>query len=131
MAPAIGAIAPHAIRGTLAPMGLTLREETRPHVDGVAYTVTGKRSMVSRIQTFEFLNSSTTSAATRKAAYKALQGTLVSVTDGFDETTANVAVLNVSCRVQTIKDADGPSVPAGSDTLITATWTLQDTNVPS
>jgi hypothetical protein len=105
--------------------GERLQIITRAGVDGTAYRKTGKRAAPSQITTIVDLGSDA-AVKSELAAYKALQGTLVTVVTESSGTYTNVAVLavrEVSVR-QVLTPVGGVS---GGDHLLTCQWVLQMT----
>lgn len=104
------------------PRGDQLEEITRTGVDGNAYFNQGARSTTSTLQTHETFVSGTTSVKTKLEAYRALQGTVVTVVDGHGTTWTNVLVSSVECVVSSVGALSGGT--ANADKLIQATWSV-------
>ncbi len=112
--------------GTLEPAtGEGLQDISRPGVDGTAYRKTGKRASRSQITTLVDLGSSG-GVDSEIAAYKALQGTLVTVVDAAGISWTNVAVLrvNVLPYKHTIQAVGGVN---GGSYLLRCQWVVQMT----
>lgn len=107
-------------------MGEGLEEIRRQGVDGVAFAKTGKTNEPFDLETTEIVTAATTSVQTRMRAYKALEGTVATVSDGWGSSWSLVVR-----KVKLTKSAAvaGP-VGGTGDTVITAVWTLQDTEIP-
>lgn len=107
--------------------GENLEAITRANVDGVAYRKTGKRG-----EPFEMISAvdltSYSSAATTYENYKALQGTLQTLTIEGGTIYTNMAILNVVevARQPIITSSGGQN--ANSTVLLECRWLLQSTN---
>jgi len=114
------------VQGTLDTPGMVTEPLTRPGVDGVAFREQGSRSKPTEMVSIVDVDDAAGVVA-EIAAYKALQGTLVTVVDDRGSTTANVMVI----EVQPVgARAIGPSVGGVSTSaglLLTCRWTLQTT----
>ena len=92
----------------------------RPGVDGIATRTPADKSPGVQKQTIEPYTL-LANANTAKAAYEALQGSYVTVTDDMGAVTANVLVVRVSgVRVQAVFSSADPTI----NFLVYATWEL-------
>ena len=114
------------LTGNLEPAtGERLQDITRAGVDGVAYRKVGKRASRTQVTTLVDLGSDA-AVKSELEAYKALQGTLVTVVTENGGSYTNVAVLNVtSLPVQkTISAVGGVN---GGNYLLRCQWVVQMT----
>ena len=114
------------LTGNLEPAtGERLQDITRAGVDGVAYRKVGKRAGRTQVTTLVDLGSSS-AVNSEMEAYKALQGTLVTVVTESGGTYSNVAVLSVvQLPVQRTLSAVG-GINGGTH-LLRCQWVLQMT----
>ena len=117
-----------SLKGNVNPAkGEQLEVITRANVDGVAFRKTGKRAESFEMQSLVDGLSSTETALTLLDSYKAMQGTLVTLTLEDGSIYNNVMVLRVTeIERLPIKSSVGGIVP-GSDYLLRCSWTLQMT----
>ena len=118
-----------AIRGEIDVLGETLELITRPAEDGVAFRKMGKHSRPFRLVTFADVDTGGTPVKTKIAAYKALVGTLVTITDDLGEAHTNIMIRDV--RPVSARNVVGTvgGLTAG-DYLIVCQWLCQATEVP-
>lgn len=110
--------------------GEQLAEITRPGVDGVAFAKTGRRSLSYLVQTQRDVLDGA-AAQQLMTDYKAIQGTLVTVVDAHGRSVDNVAVVEVrEASVRPVKTLVGGAAEA-NEIMVSAEWTLRDTNVPA
>lgn len=116
------------LRGSINPTGTDVIEITRPGVDGHAFMDMGKHAGKSQMQSIaDVSNASGAKAAI--LAYKALKGTLITVTDDTGQQYTNVLVQEViATNPKNVKTPVGGLV--GGSYLLSANWVLQHTNVP-
>jgi hypothetical protein len=113
--------------GKLNRQGITLREISRPGVDGQAYQDVGMRARASQVRTFGDFDTDA-DAEQRLRQYKALQGTLVTVVDETDQTFSNVCVLSVEAvATPRYPAAAGGLAETTARTGLTCVWLLQVT----
>ena len=112
-------------------LGQTLEEITRAGVDGHAFRRLGLRADPFQIDTVVDLEDAE-AAEDEYAAYKALQGTLVSLVEPDATEHADLAVLRVTIvsRQAIATSVGGVNLDAGdAGTLLRCRWTLQATAV--
>lgn len=93
--PAIGSESFLAMEGRVVPIAETLEEITRAHADGHAFRTMGKRADVVGLFT-EVDVADAAAAATKIAAYQAMQATLQTVKHPDQQQVTNVAIRRVS-----------------------------------
>ena len=125
MSAAIGGYGFISMTNILDLQGEAVLDITRPGVDGVAYHKIGERSRPVNVRTIADIFGAA-SVKTTMAAYKAMQGTLVTVQDDFGNSFSNVMVLNVQItRARKVETVSGGLI--AGDHTIEAAWTLQAT----
>jgi len=118
-----------SLRGTIAAQGEQVEEITRPNVDGHAYAKRGKRGLVMRMRSAAD-GDDAAGLQTTLVGYKALEGSLVTVIDDFENEWENVLVLEVTPVRQMRLAAAAGGLTAGLY-LIECDWTLQHTEIPT
>jgi len=123
--PSIGAIEFMTLSGRVTTVGTVLVETTPDDENGHEYMALGTRAPESMLMT-ELDVTSDAGITTHIAACKALQGTLVTVTDPHGEDIDNVAVLDV--QVDGSKRT-GTAVGGinGGNRIVTLRWRVQAT----
>ena len=116
------------LEGEIDPTGESLMLFTAPGVDGIGADKNGKRSRAVIMMSMVDVND-TAEKLSVFAAYKALQGTLVSVTDSAGITDTLVLVLHVEPvrTIPVVAMAGGKN--ADPNFVLVASWELQATNV--
>ena len=126
--PAIGDNTFLSLKGPISPLAETVLEITRPNVDGAAYKKQGKRSAPTTLDSVRDFDSED-DAKDALLAYKALTGSLVTVTDDTGIVWTSVLVLNVE---QVVRQKVGPSAGGLAGTggwLLQCRWTVQATQI--
>ena len=123
----IGGITVTFLRGQLMPTAETVEDITRPGKDGHAYRWLGERSEPQMLASLADVTGLASATATC-TAYRALQGSLVTVVDDFGDTRANVMVQSVSgIRFRKIASAAGGLHDASASYIVSANWQFQTT----
>ena len=130
MPPAIGAITFLTLTGVFKTLGEELESIKRAGVDGVALRKIGKGAEPTQVETMvDVLDAA--AVKTLEAAYQALRGTVVTVTDGRGQTFSNIVVVDVAIEVvRPVAMFVGGGNPDPAF-MVRAVWVLQPTEVPS
>ena len=122
--PSIGGIDVLTFNGGVVPgTGENLQDITRINVDGVGLRKTGKKGKPFTLNSIADMD---TAAETKSvaASYKALQGTLVTLVDDFQQSFTNVAVLDVTPGKPSRGRTASGGLTAG-EYILPCTWLLQ------
>lgn len=126
--PGIGAYNFVTLKGEINPgSGHQMEEITRPGVDGVAFRRIGRRGFPFKVQSMVDV-ATDSAAAALLSSYKALQGTVVSLTDETGQVWNNIVVLNVRPAGRKYVVAKSGGLDAGqTGYLVRCEWMLQAT----
>lgn len=127
--PSIGSNNFVTLHGQIEPLGLQVESITRPGVDGHAFRRIGKRAEPSVLTgLLDVVDAAAVTAAL--AAYRATQGTIVTVVDGRGVTTNNVVVVMVKVIETRPVGVTSGGLNATPAFIIRSEWTLQPTEIP-
>jgi hypothetical protein len=115
----------NTMRGAIPETAETVREITRPGVNGMEWHKHGKRGQPYQIQTVEDFNGAS-NCDTEMRKYESLVGEIVTVTDDHSIAHAGHMVLEVISRIVFAPLMSGGS--SGSNCLVMAIWTLIDSS---
>lgn len=126
--PSIGSETFKFLRGVPQPLGEAVETVRRPGLDGYDVRKLGKQADVAVMESAVDV-ADASAVATKKAAYKAIKGTVVTVVDETGNSTANVLVENYAVigEKRMAQMIGGVNVSAGSSGYwLTARWFLRE-----
>jgi hypothetical protein len=124
--PSIGEYTVKVMRGFPSPASEGIKPSEYLGVDGTAFILTGRRAAPAQLQTISGAESAS-AAHNLVTSYKKLEGTIVSITDGFGVSHSGCMILKADPQISAI------GVNAGYGTMVThevkTNWTVQLTGM--